>query len=244
MGKAIVAGGGRATEPVTGTPLGDLAVGSSIYLNENGSPVDYIVVNQGIPSNSSLYDSSCDGTWLLRKDCYEQRQWHSSDSNSYKASTIYTYLNGTFFGLFDGDIQNAIQQVKIPYVNGTAANSVYTISSGTEGLAVKVFLLSGYEIGFTQGNAHIGIPIDGSKLDYFTDGSGADTKRIAYLNGATVHWWTRSPFVSNGSPDTTVTATKTGAWSNGYCSTTIYGVRPALILPSNAKLQDDGTIKV
>ena len=46
--------------------LGQVAVGSIVKLNENGSPTNYIVVNQGIPGNSPLYDASCNGTWLLR----------------------------------------------------------------------------------------------------------------------------------------------------------------------------------
>ena len=71
--------------PVTGTSIGNIDVGSEIILNENGAPINYLIVNQGIPENSSLYDASCDGTWLLRKDIAENRQWNSSNSNSYKA---------------------------------------------------------------------------------------------------------------------------------------------------------------
>ena len=74
--------------------LGTKAVGSIVKLKENGALVDYIVVHQGKPS--SLYDASCDGTWLLRKDILETRQWHSSNVNDYAASTIHAYLNNQF----------------------------------------------------------------------------------------------------------------------------------------------------
>lgn len=67
------------TPPSTGILASDLAVGDIVKLTENGTPVEYIVVNQGIPENSSLYDSSCNGTWLLRKDLYSERQWNTSD---------------------------------------------------------------------------------------------------------------------------------------------------------------------
>lgn len=50
------------TPPSAGILASDLAVGDIVKLTENGTPVEYIVVNQGIPGNSSLYDSSCDGT--------------------------------------------------------------------------------------------------------------------------------------------------------------------------------------
>ena len=45
--------------------LGDVAVGTVVKLKENGVAQDYLVVHQGLPS--SMYDASCNGTWLLRK---------------------------------------------------------------------------------------------------------------------------------------------------------------------------------
>lgn len=65
--------------------LSSKAVGSVVKLNVNGAAKEFLVVHQGKPS--SLYDDSCNGTWLLMKDIYENRAWHSSNSNSYKAST-------------------------------------------------------------------------------------------------------------------------------------------------------------
>ena len=72
-------------------------------------------MNQGIPQNSSLYDDSCNGTWLLMKDCYETRQWNNPDYNKYASSSIHSYLNGAFLNLVDSKVQNIIKQVKIPY---------------------------------------------------------------------------------------------------------------------------------
>ena len=71
MGRAIVAGGNpKMKAPVTGILAQDIAVGSTVKLMEGGTAVEYLVVNQGIPENSNLYDASCDGTWLLRKDIH------------------------------------------------------------------------------------------------------------------------------------------------------------------------------
>ena len=50
------------TPPSTDILASDLAVGDIVKLMENGTPVEYIVVNQGKPYDSSLYDDSCDGT--------------------------------------------------------------------------------------------------------------------------------------------------------------------------------------
>ena len=48
--------------------LGAKAVGSIVKIKVNGASKDFIVVQQGNP-NTSTYDSSCAGTWLLMKDC-------------------------------------------------------------------------------------------------------------------------------------------------------------------------------
>ena len=60
----------------SGTNAGDIDVGTEVILNESGQPVNYLIVNQGIPS--ALYDASCEGTWLLRKDIRENGVWNAS----------------------------------------------------------------------------------------------------------------------------------------------------------------------
>ena len=228
MGKVIMSGIVPTLKaPVTGVLASSLAVGSTVKLMEGGTAVEYLVVNQGIPENSDLYDASCDGTWLLRKDIRELLAYNSSENNSYKESAAHNYINDTFLNLFGGMEQTVIKQVKIPYVNGTVGAG---IASGASGLSAKAFLLSGYEIGI--GGADY-LPRDGAKLDYFDQIAGADPKRIAYLNGSASFWWLRSPY--------TYRASTTNVWyvyNNGGCntirSTYQYGVRPAVILPSNA----------
>ena len=215
--------------------LSSKAVGSTIKLKVDGVARDFIIVHQGKPS--SLYDASCDGTWLLLKDMLETRQWHSSNSNSYKASTIHSYLNNEWLNKLDANIRAQVKSAKLPYVNGTANSAV---ASGANGLACKVFLLSGYEVGFTQ-SVNQYFPVDGAKLAYFVNGndSAAQQKRIAYLNGSATRWWLRSP-------NTSSTSSAWYVYSNGGCSSNScaysYGVRPALILPSSLLVSDDGTV--
>lgn len=213
-----------------GPVYGDLAVGDITQLNVDGVATDFIVVHQGNP-DGSLYDESCEGTWLLMKDSYKSRQWHSSNSNDYANSTIHSYLNSTFLALFETAIQNVIKQVKIPYVNGTGGSAV---ASGSNGLSAKIFLLSGYEVGFTT-SVNQYFPFDGAKLDYFVSGndSSAMAKRIANRNGSAFRWWLRSP----------PTRYATNAWcvgSDGGCGyyncSYPYGVRPCMIMPSNQKI--------
>lgn len=219
--------------------LGTKAVGSTVKLNVNGTARDFLIVHQGKPS--SIYDNSCDGTWLLMKDCYESRQWHSSNNNDYENSTIDSYLNSTFLNLFDANIRNAIKQVKIPYRKGAGYGT--TVTSGASGLSVKIFLLSGYEVGWTTSDSSY-FPADGAKLAYFLSGNGssAQSKRVANLNGSATYWWLRSPYCCSDYGSTRAFGVlSNGDWYSSYCSNS-HGIRPALILPSSLLVSDDGSI--
>lgn len=216
--------------------LSTKAVGSTVKLKVNGTAKEFIVVHQGKPS--SLYDNSCDGTWLLMKDIYENRQWHSSNVNNLENSTIHSYLNGTFLNLFESNIRDAIKQVKLPYrKNGGSGGSD---QSGANGLLCKIFLLSGYEIGFTTSDNSY-FPVDGAKLSYFEAGTGSSAlnKRIAYLNGSAAYWWLRSPYSSDADYVWYVLADGV-CYGNGASYSG--GIRPALILPSTLLVSDDGTV--
>lgn len=214
--------------------LSSKAIGSTIKLKVNGSAKDFIVVHQGKPS--SVYDDSCNGTWLLMKDIYENRQWHSSNTNDYANSTIHSYLNSTFLNLFESNIKNAIKQVKLPYRKGSGTST--TVTSGSNGLSAKIFLLSATETSFSFSSMPSG---EGAELAYFKGcaDNSSDSKRVAYLNGSAANWWLRSPFCSgfNGALD----VGSNGDWYSDICSVSC-GIRPALILPSTLLVSDDGTV--
>ena len=214
--------------------LSSKAIGSTIKLKVNGSAKDFIVVHQGKPS--SVYDDSCSGTWLLMKDIYENRQWHSSDTNDYANSTIHSYLNSTFLAMLDSNIQKAIKQVKLPYRKGSGTST--TVTSGSNGLPAKIFLLSATEMSFNFSYMPSG---EGAELAYFKGcaDNSSDSKRVAYLNGSAARWWLRSPYCGNSYYALYVNSN--GDWSNNYCSYS-RGIRPALILPSTLLVSDDGTV--
>lgn len=214
--------------------LSSKAIGSTIKLKVNGSAKDFIVVHQGKPS--SVYDDSCNGTWLLMKDIYESRQWHSSNTNDYANSTIHSYLNSTFLAMFDSNIQKAIKQVKLPYRKGSGTST--TVTSGSNGLSAKIFLLSATETSFSFSYMPSG---EGAELAYFKGcaDNSSDSKRVAYLNGSAAVWWLRSPgcFSFRGA----LYVSSNGDWGGSLCSDS-YGIRPALILPSTLLVSDDGTV--
>lgn len=214
--------------------LSSKAIGSTIKLKVNGSAKDFIVVHQGKPS--SVYDDSCNGTWLLMKDIYENRAWHSSNTNDYANSTIHSYLNSTFLNLFESNIKNAIKQVKLPYRKGSGTST--TVTSGSNGLSAKIFLLSATETSFSFSYMPSG---EGAELAYFKGcaDNSSDSKRVAKLNGSATSWWLRSPGCYYFSSALSVNSN--GGWNNNLCSTS-YGIRPALILPSTLLVSDDGTV--
>lgn len=218
--------------------LGNVAVGTVLKLNENGSPQNYIVVHQGIPS--SMYDASCNGTWLLRQDILKNSAW--GNSNSYQSSNLILTLSSIsdtsqYLSVYDQEIRAVIKTIRTPFCVG-GGNSL--VRSGADGYLCKLFLLSGYEVGWTTSNNQY-FPIDGAKLSYFASGTGssANNKRIAKLNGSATDWWLRSPY----------TETTYGVWGvlsngsyNGRGASYSYGVRPAMIMPTDLIVDDNGNI--
>lgn len=214
--------------------MSDLEIGQTIKLNLNGTPLDWLVVHQGLPS--AIYDASCDGTWLLSKDIYEDRQWHSSNVNDYANSTIHSYLNSTFLAMFDSNIQKAIKQVKLPYRAGSGYGK--TVTSGANGLSAKIFLLSSTEVNLVHGYEPTN---EGACLSYFsgTAQKGNDTKRVAYLNGSATRWWLRSPRCdSKYGSNSALYVTSGGNWGSDFCSYS-NSIRPAIILTSDMLVTDD-----
>lgn len=202
------------------TTLGNKSVGSIVKLKENGVLVDFYVAKHD-------YENGLNGsgrTLVVRKDCYDTRQWHTSNVNAYATSTIDTWLNSTYKNLLDADIRGVIGTTKIKYTPGNGNTTVGTLERA-------IFLLSVTELGRSASYANT----EGTAL------SIASSLQIAYLNGSAVVQWTRSPNTYN-----TVSAYYLytyGSVSNYSCSNT-YGSRPAFTLPSTLSVSDDGSVSV
>lgn len=202
------------------TTLGNKSVGSIVKLKENGVLVDFYVAKHD-------YENGLNGsgrTLVVRKDCYDTRQWHTSNVNAYATSAIDTWLNSTYKNLLDADIRGVIGTTKIKYTPGNGNTTVGTLERA-------IFLLSVTELGKTASYANT----EGTAL------SIASSLQIAYLNGSAVVQWTRSPLTSN-----TYSAYSLDTYGNvlgSSCSNSI-GFRPAFTLPSTLSVSDDGSVSV
>lgn len=201
------------------TKLGNIAVGRLVKLKENGVLVDFYVAKHD-------YENSLNGmgrTLVVRKDCYDERQWHSSKVNAYASSAIDRWLNGTYKNLLDADIRGVIGTTKIKYTPGNGNNTVGTLERA-------IFLLSATEL---NGSASW-FNVEGTALPI------ASSLQIAYMNGSAVEQWTRSPYtISTGHAISLYTS---GNVDHGSSCTYSYGSRPAFTLPASLNVSDDGTV--
>lgn len=180
------------------TTLGSKATGSIIKLKENGKLVEFYV---GVHN----YESSLNGTGrtlVFRKDCYDQRQWHTSNVNAYASSAIDSWLNSTYKNMLDADIRALIGSTKIRYTPGNGNTTMGTLDRA-------VFLLSAYELGKSESWFNK----EGTTLP------NATNYQIAKLNGSTVVQWT--------APRTRAAPTTPSSWSPMAMSTTTSAPAPA-----------------
>ena len=208
----------QLTVPSMGKQLSDYAEGDIVKIPENGVPVEFYVAKHN-------YESGLNGagrTLVVRKDVYDNRQWHSSNVNAWATCSMRSWLNSTYLNMLDADIRSLIDTTKYYYTPGNRNWSVTTRSDA-------VFLLSAYELGESASWFNN----EGTTLP------NATNYQIANLNGSAVIQWTRSPYTrnigyagflnSNGDVDFDV------------CTTT-HGSRPAFTLPSTTKFNPDTNI--
>ena len=203
--------------------LSNASVGDEILLPCGGAFVTHIVVHIGNP-DASLYDASCDGVWLMRKDMGAGRG--TFGNLTFPGSAIYDAMDD-LVPLYDSTVQSAIKTVKIPYkgspTDPDGDNWAAEIHSGADGCSCRIFPLSPVEIGYTTADV-THIAIDGAKLDYFDTG---DSEAAKSKRAGTQEWWTRQWLYSSGHIITVATSGSdsredpTGQWA----------YRPTFLLP-------------
>lgn len=207
--------------PVLPLPsLAEMAEGTLVKMNESGAPVEFYVACHN-------YEQSLNGagrTLVVRKDCYDQRVWHSFNLNAWVSCTLRDWLNGDYKALLDSGIQELIGTTTYLYTPGRGNWTVNTRSDA-------VFLLSLTELG----KPHTYANVEGFALPI------ASTLQIAYQGGSATTQWTRSPSTS----DITHAWRLDSSGGNYYsvCSGS-YGSRPCFTLPSTVLVDEAMNIVV
>lgn len=218
MGKVLFMRKGEThMAPSAGIRLGDIAEGSIVKLNENGSPVEFYVAKHD-------YESALNGagrTLLVRKDCYDLRIWGEYGLNKYPTSGIDSWLNNTYAALLDAAVRNAINLTSFYYTVGGSSTTVTTLSRA-------IFLLSAKELGATSS----GVNNEGTELPI------ANVLKIAYRGGSKVSQWTRSPYAKSITSGTVIYGYTDGSFS-GSATNFTYGSRPCFTLPSGALFDEE-----
>ena len=219
MGHAIVSGGARASVPSSGIMLRDMAEGSLVKLNENGSPVEFYVAKHD-------YESALNGvgrTLLVRKDYYNTIPWNSYIANSYANSNLDSWLNNTYKTLLDSDVQTLIETTKFYYTPGNGTTTVNTLER-------SIFQMSLTELGKSVTDANT----EGSAIPIFS------ILQIAYRNGTANTQWTRTP--RTGTTKSAFYLNSSGNAEYGAVESSYCGTRPCFTFPSTALFDKDTMI--
>lgn len=121
-------------------PLSSFSQWATISINENGSPVNYVIANKNY-----YPEQNTNRILMVRKASYgSDIDWDSSLTSSYftnyDGSTLDEYLNSTVYNLYDEEVKQAIQSTVIKSLSRSNYN--YAISN----VSKNVFTLSAWEI--------------------------------------------------------------------------------------------------
>ena len=199
--------------------ISSLTKKSTVKIKIGGYDYDFVVIYQGKPPTGN-YDDSCDGTWLMLKDCFTLFPFGSSQI--FTNADIYDSLNIDFYNSLENGARGVIKPVKIPC--STGVNTV-------ENVDAKVFLLSALEAGYTDGNFNA----EGANLEFFAN----NEERKAIYNGATQAWGLRTLDKTN--TNNVIAVGADGAQTSVDINTNT-GFRPVFIVYSSCYVDDDGHI--
>lgn len=182
MGKVIMSGVvPQLVAPVTEIMLSELAEGSIVKLNEDGSPVEFYVAKHN-------YESGLNGTGrtlLVRRYLRGQDVdvWDSGQVNAYSGSDIDLWFNNTYKTWLDTAVQVAIGTTKFYYTSGNGTSTVTTLERGVFALSTTELSAGAYDAN-AEGTA---LPIASTLQKAYLASDAANAK----------YQWTRTPLKSS-----------------------------------------------
>lgn len=213
--------------PKAGTPLSELAEGTLIKINENGSPVEFYLAKHN-------YEPGLNGQGrelCVRKECSVKSVW-TTRLNEYAGSTIDVYMNGSYKNLFSSGVQALIGTTSFYYTPGES-----TQQSDVTVLQRSIFTPSLTEFGWNEPEAN-------------TEGSVLPNAITIRKVSNTEDEYTRTPSTSHNGPDDQ--GYMRNIWIVADCNTDSpypndwvannakgAGYRPCFTLPSTALVTEE-----
>ena len=172
----------------TPTTLGDYGLGATVKIEENGSLVDYVVIQQGKPA--AMYDNSyASGTWLMRKYLSESLTYRLKTTTAPAPYNETNYQTGdpattssrepwyvqltealnSYATTLDPGIQSQMIEVSAPFrwSDGTTGNT-NSWNNGQNKYTTKIFELSLMEaVYYDEDYYHDGTQGTGTTLKIF-----------------------------------------------------------------------------
>lgn len=212
-----------------GNPISSFALGTTFGISDPSGKNTYWykLVHKGVPGGG-LYDSTANGAWLWRTNIAGSTAIDSSNYiYGYEGWALDNWCVNYPGGNITPSVANRLMTVHLPYVKQADYSSA-NVSSGSNGLSRKCFLLSAVEMGVYTWQGVDGLMAqEGAKLDYFDYTTAATDKRTADNE-----YWTRSKRTHNGNYMYTFYADG-GFSSAGRHREDSYGLRPCIVLPLN-----------
>lgn len=154
--------------------LADLPIGSSVFIKENGTPKEFIKIDNGYPG----YGTGSEGALLMRKltTASDANGW-AVFGDDYTTSYIDNLTETTYFNRLEPGAQNNIIPVEL---------TCYAESTGRIWPIRRCWVLSATEMGYEGSNARF----EGMTIAYFT---GGNASRAAVDDwGQSYHYATRT----------------------------------------------------
>lgn len=195
-----VASDGIFTEgiiPKVGTPLSELAEGTVIKINENGSPVEFYLVKHN-------YEPDLNGQGrelVLRKDIYDLRQWHNTYKyrGGWSNCDLNRWFNSTYKNLFSEIIKTWMGSTRYyisqdgyaPSTRIEYSSSIFTPSCTEYGVS-RTYVLKNEGSNFPNVNLYYTSPLNQwtRSLETYTGGSVGQPSPWAKYNN---EWNIQSP---------------------------------------------------
>lgn len=216
------------SEAVKAGNLSKFPIGTEIPDTYGNEEAPLIVAEYLDSSNNTAYGGAEGGILMRKYVAAGTTQWDTSTSNSYNLSTVYDYINGSYYEGCSDELKTIVSDITVPY-NDVSTKTIEEVSG-------KVFIPSTDEISLPSATTTVGIRFTYWSAALATSTSTNSPNRIGYnVTGDKKAWWTRTAG-NTGTSDAGKAYLVTTSGTTQYNSKTLATptVRPFFFVSKNA----------